>query len=75
MLVPGVPASDQEVALLADAPVGARLSWFVDGQYLGVTAAGETSWWTPGPGLHRIVVMDEAGASASRMLEVREAGW
>ena len=75
MLVPGVPASDQEVALLADAALGARLSWFVDGEYLGAAAAGETLWWTPRPGRHRILVMDQAGASASRMLEVREADW
>ena len=72
VLLPGVPTSDQEIPLQAESLMaGARLSWFVDGEFLGTAAAEERLWWQPSPGRHEIVVMDEAGLSSRRRLEVR----
>ncbi|MCP4593977.1 MAG: penicillin-binding protein 1C, partial [bacterium] len=70
VLLPGVPVADQEVPLSADA-AGARLSWFVDGEFLGTVDAEERLWWTPSPGRHEILVIDESGRSVGRTLEVR----
>ncbi|MEM7357302.1 MAG: penicillin-binding transpeptidase domain-containing protein, partial [Acidobacteriota bacterium] len=72
VLLPGVAPSDQEIPLQAESmEAGARLSWFVDGEFLGTAAAEERLWWLPSPGQHEIVVMDEAGLSSRRRLEVR----
>ena len=74
VLVPGVDPADQEVSLLAEVEAsGTRLSWFVDGEFLGTVSDQEELWWTPVPGRHQIVVMDEAGRSTRRTLEVRAA--
>ncbi len=75
VLIPGVEAADQEVPLAADGDAaGSRLSWFVDGEFLGSVDEAEQLWWTPSPGRHQILVMDESGLSAERVLEVRTAG-
>ncbi len=72
VLLPGVAASDQEIPLQAESTSpGARLSWFVDGEFLGTAEAADRLWWLPHPGDHEIVVMDEAGLSARRRLAVR----
>ncbi len=72
VLLPGIPASDQEVPLQAESlSPGARLSWFVDGELLATTEAAERAWWLPRLGRHEIVVMDEAGLSARRRIEVK----
>ncbi|HUL59089.1 MAG TPA: penicillin-binding protein 1C [Anaeromyxobacteraceae bacterium] len=71
LLVPGVDAARQEIPLEADAGEG-RLSWFVDGEFLGEAAPEARLWWTPRPGRHELVVTDDAGLSARRALEVRE---
>ena len=72
VLLPGVALSDQEIPLQAESlKAGATLSWFVDGEFLATAAAEERVWWLPEPGRHEIVVMDEAGQSARRRLEVR----
>jgi penicillin-binding protein 1C len=69
-LLPGLSAEEQEVPLAASG--GARrVSWFVDGRFLGTVGIEERLWWTPAPGAHRIVVTDDAGASAERIVEVR----
>ena len=69
-VMPGLPAADQEVPLEAET-TGVQLSWFVDGEFLGTFAAQERVWWTPREGAHEIVVVDEAGLSSRRALEVR----
>lgn len=72
VLIPGMDRSDQQVPLEARAPNhGATLHWFVDGRFLGTVDSGERLWWTPRPGRHDIVVMDESGRSDRRQLEVR----
>jgi penicillin-binding protein 1C len=72
VLAAGVPASDQEVPLEAETSGHAeRLSWFVDGEFLGTRDAEEPLWWTPTPGSHEILVTDDSGASSRRRLEVR----
>jgi penicillin-binding protein 1C len=72
LLVPGVPAGRQEVPLEARvAAPGSRLSWFIDGRFLGSVPGEEPLWWTPAAGRHEIVVTDDAGLSDWRTLEVR----
>ena len=72
VLIPGVDPERQEVPLRAGSTVSGRLSWFVDGRYLGTADASDELWWTPQPGRHEIRVESETGASASRELMVRE---
>ncbi|MCA9568862.1 MAG: penicillin-binding protein 1C, partial [Myxococcales bacterium] len=70
VLVPGMAAEEQEVALEADAPPG-PLDWFVDGRHLGRAAADEVVWWTPSAGKHLVVVQDRAGNTDRQWIEVR----
>lgn len=72
LLVPGMAAEDQEVALQADA-AGTTLSWFVDGEFLGRTGSDEVVWWTPRVGRHTLLVQDDAGATDKVAFEVRGA--
>lgn len=75
VLLPGVDLADQEVPLAADGDAASRrLSWFVNGEFLGTVDGDRELWWTPRPGEHEILVMDEAGTSAKRRLEVRISG-
>lgn len=71
LLIPGRPAHTQQVRLAADSQHSTRLSWFVDGEFLGTYSAQEPVYWTPSPGEHNIVVTDEAGSSSRRKLLVR----
>ncbi len=72
LLVPGVALDRQEIPLEARAGgAGAKLSWFVDGRYLGTVGPEEPLWWTPSPGHHEIVVTDDTGLADKRSLEVR----
>ena len=72
VLLAGVPAGDQELPLEAETSGHAeRLSWFVDGEFLGKVDAQEALWWTPQRGRHEILVVDDSGASSRRRLEVR----
>lgn len=72
MLLAGVPAEQQEIPLEAESSApGAKLSWFVDGEFLGTVKADERIWWMPTLGIHEIVVADDAGLKARRTLEVR----
>lgn len=73
MLIPGLPADQQEIALEADAADG-ELSWFVDGRLLGTAPADDRLWWTPEAGQHDIVVTDQAGRSARQTITVRSGG-
>ncbi|MFB6373086.1 MAG: hypothetical protein ABEN55_08215 [Bradymonadaceae bacterium] len=50
---------------------GATLHWFVDGEFLGSAESDDRFWWTPEPGRHDIVVMDESGRSDTREIVVR----
>lgn len=73
LLIPGVPASEQEVPLAAES-ASAKLSWFVDGEFLGTVPSEARLWWTPRPGRHLVVVTDEAGRSAEQVLHVGQQG-
>lgn len=71
VLVPGVPTTQQEVPLAAETQgQEGMLSWFVDGEFLGRAPADERLWWQPEPGRHDILVLDAAGQSARRTLQV-----
>ena len=69
-LIPGLAADAQEVPFIAEAAAGGELSWFVNGEYLGVRRAGERLWWIPRPGDHEVRVIDSGGRSASRRIRV-----
>ncbi len=72
LLIPGVPPEDQEIPFEADsARSTGRLDWFVDGVHIGVTRSDERLFWRPAPGVHEILVMDEAGRLDRRVLSVR----
>ncbi|MFP2933818.1 penicillin-binding protein 1C, partial [Pyxidicoccus sp. 3LG] len=72
LLIPGVPAEQQEVPLEAEAATERALTWFVDGALLGTARADERVWWTPRVGAHEILVTDDKGLTAKRTLVVRE---
>ena len=72
MLIPGVPAEQQEVPLEAEASHERALTWFVDGALLGTARADERVWWKPSVGAHEILVTDDRGLVAKRTLVVRE---
>ncbi len=70
-LIPGVKASDQEVPLEAESDVaGMKLSWFVDGKFIGSANAEERLWWTPTKGHHEVLVMDDSGQASRRRIKV-----
>jgi penicillin-binding protein 1C len=71
VLVPGLPADDQQVPLAADADSNAELHWFVDGSFVGAASSDRRIWWTPQEGTHELKVMDGHGATASRKFTVR----
>jgi penicillin-binding protein 1C len=71
LLIPGLPAEEQEIPFEAEAGEG-PLHWFVDGVRLGSAAPEGRVWWEPRPGTHEVMVMDPAGRSARVRLEVRE---
>lgn len=72
LLIPGVPTSQQEIPLVAESG-SPRVSWFVDGQFLGTVPSEERLWWEPRPGRHTVVVTDEAGRSAEQVLRVQRS--
>ncbi len=74
LLIPGVPAERQQIALEAEShDPASQLSWFVDGEFLGTYPAEQRVFWPPRPGSHEILVTDETGLSAKRSLQVRDA--
>ncbi len=69
-LIPGMPTTAQEVPLSASSRA-AQLTWFVDGALVATAAASERVYWRPSPGKHELVVSDDAGRKARRIVEVR----
>jgi penicillin-binding protein 1C len=69
-LIPGVAPGTQKVALTASTRA-AHLSWFVDGALVETAPAGERVFWVPTAGKHELVVRDDAGRKARRVVEVR----
>jgi penicillin-binding protein 1C len=68
-LIPGVPESHQLVPLSASTRA-AHLHWFVDGALVGSAPSDQRVYWTPVAGKHEIVVADDAGHKAHRVLAV-----
>ena len=71
-LLPGVPPERQRVPLTVSTRA-AMVSWFVDGALLGTVAARERVLWTPELGHHELVVADDAGRKARRVVDVQLA--
>jgi penicillin-binding protein 1C len=62
------------VALIANADADAHsLHWFADERHLGISAPGVPLLWTPSPGSITLRVVDDAGRSAQRRIQVRAA--
>ncbi len=72
LLIPGMAATDQQVALEAEGE--GELVWYVDGRLLARGRAGERQWWTPAPGKHTVSVMDAGGATTTRAIAVQGGG-
>ncbi|WP_395855606.1 penicillin-binding protein 1C [Cystobacter fuscus] len=72
LLIPGLSADQQEVPLEAESEEDRELAWFVDGEFLASARADERVWWAPSEGTHEIVVSDDRGLTARRILKVRE---
>lgn len=70
LLIPGLPAAEQDIPLEAEAAEG-PLHWFVDGARVGEAPPDGRVWWEPRLGRHEVTVMDPAGQSARVWLEVR----
>lgn len=72
LLRDGVARELQKIALVA-APAGGagRIYWFVGGRLSGEAPAGSAVEWTPEPGRHRIVAVDEEGRSSEIEIRVR----
>jgi membrane carboxypeptidase/penicillin-binding protein PbpC len=70
-LIPGVTPGAQKVALTASTRA-AHLSWFVDGALIETAPAGARVFWIPTAGKHELVVRDDAGRKARRLVEVRD---
>jgi penicillin-binding protein 1C len=70
MLIPGMPASQQQIPLQASTR-SPTVSWFVDGLLVGTTSSRERLFWAPTPGSHQVVVEDETGKKAKRTIVVR----
>jgi penicillin-binding protein 1C len=68
-LIPGVPASRQLVPL-SGSTHAATLTWFVDGALIGTAPSDERLYWEPRAGKHEIVVADDAGRKAHRVVAV-----
>jgi len=73
VLLPGVPPDQQEIPLEASSTrADARVHWYVDGTWLGDADADQRLWWTPSPGVHDLVAMDERGKTRTVRVEVRD---
>jgi len=70
VLIPGLSADQQEVALEAEGE--GELVWYIDGALLARGQAHERQWWTPAPGKHTITVMDASGSTTTRRIGVHE---
>jgi penicillin-binding protein 1C len=58
----GVPLEDQQIALIAAVSRASRdVYWFLDGDLIGTARPGQTFFWRPTPGEHRLSVKDDAG--------------
>ena len=68
-IVRGMPLDRQAVQLVASAHTP-HVAWFVDGELVATAEAAERVYWTPAPGKHEIVVADDSGRKAHRMLQV-----
>jgi len=71
VLLEGLSPHQQDIPLEAQAAGRAVLDWYVDGEWVARSSAGERAWWTPRAGVHEIVVMDASGQRATQQLEVR----
>jgi penicillin-binding protein 1C len=69
-LIPGLPTKAQAVPLQASSR-SAQLTWFVDGALVATVPASERVFWTPSAGKHELVVADDAGRKARRILDVK----
>ena len=69
-MIPGLPAAAQNLPLSASSRAG-QLTWFVDGALVATAPASQRVYWAPTAGKHELVVTDDAGRKARRILDVK----
>ena len=73
LMIKGVPAEKQQIALIANYPdPNATLYWYIDGDFLGSAQAFDKFWWTPVAGKHQLEVRDTKNHSDKQILEIRQ---
>ena len=72
IFIPKNASGEKEKLLLhaAHQSSGARIFWFLDGEYLGATQQIHSLVVQPEPGLHRISLVDQEGHEVSRVFYV-----
>lgn len=72
VLQPGIPESYQKILLQASlAPSADRAYWFVDHQWFASCGLGESVFYAPTVGRHRLMCVDDQGRSESVTIEVK----
>ena len=66
-----LPASAQEIALVASAASGAHeLYWFIDGELYKKAKPGERIFYIPEAGIHKLTCSDDEGRASSQTLRI-----
>lgn len=71
ILLAGMAANQQELAMEAESKITTgKLSWFVNGEFIGSAKPDARLWWVPRAGRHEILVMDKNGQIDRRTIQV-----
>ena len=68
----GIDPQYQKISLDASVPNNIeKIFWFVDGSLISACSPREKAFYTPSPGKHKLVCMDELGRSTEMVLRIR----
>lgn len=70
VLVKYLPNEYQNIMLEAESITGENLHWFIDNRHYATARSGEKLFYTPEPGVHEIMCVDNRGRSHSLTFEV-----
>jgi penicillin-binding protein 1C len=66
--------SHRTLSLKAQADADVRkVYWFADKSFLGAASPRETVRWQPGPGVYKLVALDDRGRSSTRLVTLQAA--
>nr|MBN2276608.1 penicillin-binding protein 1C [candidate division Zixibacteria bacterium] len=69
---PEAPGEYQKIVFRASAALASgRIHWFLDDQLYATTASGSELFYTPEPGRHRLLCIDEFGRSSRVTFEIK----